>query len=235
MPAATRSRAPTATACWRARWRACTSAAARCGGASRWTRPRCTSARPWSPGVHDFTAFTRTQTIHTHFHRDVTRSEWVGRGRRRARLLDRGRRVHAQHGARAGRHDAGGGLRALHGRPLRRPAGGPARGPRPETPPPRTGCTSSTSPILVDRMRVLLTNDDGIGATGLHVLRKALLARARHRAGRDRARTPTAAPPRAASPRAARCGSRRWTWTTARPPTPPTARRWTACASPRWA
>lgn len=28
-------------------------------------------------GVHDFTAFTRTQTIHRHFHRDVTRSEWL--------------------------------------------------------------------------------------------------------------------------------------------------------------
>ena len=28
-------------------------------------------------GVHDFTAFTRTQTIHSHFHRDVGRSEWL--------------------------------------------------------------------------------------------------------------------------------------------------------------
>ncbi|HEX5910609.1 MAG TPA: tRNA pseudouridine(38-40) synthase TruA, partial [Thermoleophilaceae bacterium] len=28
-------------------------------------------------GVHDFTAFTRTQTRHTHFHRDVKRSEWL--------------------------------------------------------------------------------------------------------------------------------------------------------------
>jgi tRNA pseudouridine38-40 synthase len=31
-------------------------------------------------GVHDFTAFTRTQTIHRHFHRDVRRSEWVDEG-----------------------------------------------------------------------------------------------------------------------------------------------------------
>jgi len=31
-------------------------------------------------GVHDFTAFTRTQTIHTHFHRDVKRSEWLDEG-----------------------------------------------------------------------------------------------------------------------------------------------------------
>ena len=28
-------------------------------------------------GVHDFTAFTRTQTRHTHFHRHVKRSEWL--------------------------------------------------------------------------------------------------------------------------------------------------------------
>ncbi len=31
-------------------------------------------------GIHDFTAFTRAQTIHTHFHRDVIRSEWVDEG-----------------------------------------------------------------------------------------------------------------------------------------------------------
>ncbi len=31
-------------------------------------------------GVHDFTAFTGTQTIHRHFHRNVTRSEWVDEG-----------------------------------------------------------------------------------------------------------------------------------------------------------
>lgn len=31
-------------------------------------------------GVHDFTAFTRTRTIHRHFHRDVSRSEWIDEG-----------------------------------------------------------------------------------------------------------------------------------------------------------
>lgn len=31
-------------------------------------------------GVHDFTAFTPTQTIHRHFHRDVIRSEWLDEG-----------------------------------------------------------------------------------------------------------------------------------------------------------
>jgi tRNA pseudouridine38-40 synthase len=31
-------------------------------------------------GVHDFTAFTRTQTIHTRFHRDIKRSEWLDEG-----------------------------------------------------------------------------------------------------------------------------------------------------------
>ena len=29
------------------------------------------------PGTHDFTAFTRTQTRHTHFHRTIMRSEWL--------------------------------------------------------------------------------------------------------------------------------------------------------------
>lgn len=29
------------------------------------------------PGTHDFTAFTRTQTSHRHFHRTIMRSEWV--------------------------------------------------------------------------------------------------------------------------------------------------------------
>lgn len=31
-------------------------------------------------GVHDFTAFTQTETNHTHFHRHVTRSEWLDEG-----------------------------------------------------------------------------------------------------------------------------------------------------------
>ncbi len=83
-------------------------------------------------------------------------------------------------------------------------------------------------------MRVLLTNDDGIGATGLHVLRKALLrvpdielaviAPDSNRSAR-----------RAASPRA------RPLWVEEvdledgdHRPTPPTAPRSTACASPRW-
>ena len=29
------------------------------------------------PGTHDFTAFTPTDTYHTHFHRQVLRSEWI--------------------------------------------------------------------------------------------------------------------------------------------------------------
>jgi tRNA pseudouridine38-40 synthase len=31
-------------------------------------------------GVHDFTAFTRTQTEHVHFHRHVLRAEWLAQG-----------------------------------------------------------------------------------------------------------------------------------------------------------
>ena len=36
--------------------------------------PRCAALLP---GKHDFTAFTRTQTAHSHFHRTVMRAEWL--------------------------------------------------------------------------------------------------------------------------------------------------------------
>ena len=36
--------------------------------------PRCAALLP---GTHDFTAFTRTQTRHTHFHRTIMRAEWL--------------------------------------------------------------------------------------------------------------------------------------------------------------
>ena len=82
-------------------------------------------------------------------------------------------------------------------------------------------------------MRVLLTNDDGITATGLNVMRRALLELPDVELGGDRA----GLQPERHGPRASRCatrsGSRRWSSATARPASPPTARRWTACASRR--
>src|SRR5689334_23208820 len=51
-----------------------------------------------------------------------------------------------------------------------------ARARRPAAPRPRTGSIWSPSPTRLGAMlRVLLTNDDGIGATGLQTLRRALL------------------------------------------------------------
>ena len=51
------------------------------GRALRWRYPLDPALLPSCaallPGTHDFTAFTRTQTSHRHFHRTVMRAEWV--------------------------------------------------------------------------------------------------------------------------------------------------------------
>src|SRR4051812_29231656 len=90
---------------------------------------------------------------------------------RRARALDRGRDVHAAHGAHARRDDARGG----RGTPLR--AGLPHAPRRASARPSRRyGCGPRAVPRIGSLpMRVLLTNDDGIQATGLNELRRALL------------------------------------------------------------
>ncbi len=54
-------------------------------------------------GTHDFTAFTPTQTEHVRFSRDVLWADWQRSDGGRARVRDRGRRVHAQHDPRARR------------------------------------------------------------------------------------------------------------------------------------
>src|SRR5215207_7020062 len=111
----------------------------------------------------------------------------VARGGRAADVLDRSRRLHAQHESRAGRDDAAGRLRAPHGRGLHGFAGGCAAlvsGPDGASPwaPPRwrrlrrpagpRGPGGDYHPSR--RMKVLLTNDDGIEAEGLQALRRAL-------------------------------------------------------------
>ena len=149
------------------------------------------------------------------------------RAGRRARVLDRGRLVHAPHGPHARGHDARGGARTagseedfarlLEGRPR----------PRRATPRRRTGCTSSRCATgarargaalsSVTRMRVLLTNDDGIQRRrACDELRRALRGRAGRRAVGGRARRATRAPRRARSPRAGRSRSRRSSSRTAR-------------------
>ena len=154
--AATPARAPTATGCSRSRVpnpfeRGRLAVLASPGRARGAGAPAPTPLR----GSHDFTAFTPTQTEHVRFERDVLRCEWrekpavLGDGTR-ARALDRGRRLHAQHGPGAGRDDAGGG-----GRPADewRTSSRCSTGPRvsgPETPRRPTGSTwrrSRTEPV----------------------------------------------------------------------------------------
>jgi tRNA pseudouridine38-40 synthase len=51
------------------------------GRALRWRYPLDLALLPECasllPGTHDFTAFTRTQTRHRHFHRTILRAEWL--------------------------------------------------------------------------------------------------------------------------------------------------------------
>ena len=205
--------------CSRAARRRRSSAAARCGGRTRSTRPRCTRARRCCAGTHDFTAFTPTDGYHRRFERDVLRAGWE-RARRRARVLDRGRLVHAPHEPRAGRDDARGRRRAgaavddfarlLEGRP--RSEAGRDRAAARALPRSRCAvlgcehrCCGSCSPTTTGSRR-----------EGLQALRRALLERRRTSSWRSSRRTPTARPPRARSPRAGRCGSRRSTSATAR-------------------
>ena len=61
-PPRRRLAAPIATASTRRATSACSSAAGRCGGATRSTRPLLHECAALLPGTHDFTAFTRTQT-----------------------------------------------------------------------------------------------------------------------------------------------------------------------------
>ena len=98
-------------------------------------------------GTHDFTAFTPSETDHVRFERDVLRAEWVEEPERRARVLDRGRHLHAPHGARARRNDARGRGRRSASRSCWRAARAPRRG-RLRRP---TGSTWSSALLVVNR------------------------------------------------------------------------------------
>ena len=55
------------------------SASARCGGRTRWTRRRSPLCAALLRGTHDFTAFTPTRTDHVRFERDVLDARWAQR------------------------------------------------------------------------------------------------------------------------------------------------------------
>ena len=110
--------------------------------------------------------------------------------RRRAGVLDRGRHVHAPHEPRARRDDARGraaggasssGFAALLGGPPA-PRGRPDRAAAravPRAASATDGVAANGHDYPLERMKVLLTNDDGIEAEGLQALRRALLERRR--------------------------------------------------------
>ena len=123
-------------------------------------------------GTHDFTAFTPTETDHVRFERDVFRAEWVQESedvlafwieadtfmRHMVRVLV-GTMLEGVSPDRF--------ARAAHGPPA---LGGGGDGAA------RTVFTWRASHTLESvSMRVLLTNDDGITATGLNAMRRALL------------------------------------------------------------
>ena len=209
-PATTRAAAPTATGSSRAARPRRSSAAARCGGRIRFDEAV----------LHACAALLRRHArLHRlHAHRQLPpalRARRAARGlgapRRRARVLDRGRHVHAPHEPRAGRHDARG---------RRRPAASPTTSracsraaPRSEAgrTAPAHGLYLASVRVLgwVQMLRVLLTNDDGIDAEGLQALRRALLRRRGRRARRHRAGRQPLGHRALDHHRAGRCGSRR--------------------------
>ena len=147
-PAATRSRAPTATGCSPRRSATRSRRAGRCGGATRSTARLLDECAAAVVGTHDFTAFTPTQTEHVavRAHRRRLRlgrrSDPIAAGA----VESRPRRSCAA-GPGPGRDDARGRRRPAHASRTSarcspaRPASGPARRRR------RTASTSSRSPI----------------------------------------------------------------------------------------
>ena len=127
--AATRSSRPTATGCWRGRRRARSSAAGRCGGRTASTEALATCAAALR--ARTTSRPSRRPRPSTCASSATSSSARWRRTRRRAGVLDRGRRLHAPHGPRAGRRRcwrsrAGGGTseasrRLLEGAPRARP------------------------------------------------------------------------------------------------------------------
>ena len=184
-PAATRPAGRTATGCWRAASAARSSAAGRCTGPSRVDRDAAATRarRRWS-GRTTSPPSPRPRPSTSASSARCSPRTGGGPARRAARVLDRGRRVHAPHEPRAGGNDARGGGRAADAGATssRCSADAPRSAGRADRAR-RTGCTWSGSGyggasgssaaragpslrLASDPMRVLLTNDDGIEAAG---------------------------------------------------------------------
>ena len=132
-------------------------------------------------GTHDFTAFTPTQTDHVRFERDVMRAEWVEERdgvlafwieadtfmRHMVRIL-----VGTMLAVAGGRETAPGFARLLTGRPRAE-----AADTAPRTASTSRACATDEEPLRLSSkaVKVLLTNDDGIEAIGLRMMREALL------------------------------------------------------------
>ena len=122
-------------------------------------------------GTHDFTAFTPSETDHVRFERDVFRAEWVQESddvwRSGSRRTPSCATWSACSWGRCSR-----GWAPIASRSCSRAALARMRGRRRR----RTVFTWRASHTLERvSMRVLLTNDDGITATGLNAMRRALL------------------------------------------------------------
>ena len=163
----------------------------------------------------------RLHRLHAHrrlpprFDREVLRAGWE-RARRRARVLDRGRRLHAPDEPRAGRHDARGRQRPARASSEFARCSRGARAPRPAAPRRRTGSTSSPSRYWPISSKAMLQSPPHQRRRhrrhrAADAAPRAAGARGRRAGGRSR-RTPTARPPRARSRSAGRCGSPRSTF-----------------------
>ena len=121
----------------RRRARSSAVAGALVAAAARPRRAGRRARRRWS-GPHDFTAFTPTETDHVRFERHVLRAEWVAEREDVLAFVIEADSVHAQHGARARRHDAAAGresgrVRARCWRAARAPRRGRRRPPTAST------------------------------------------------------------------------------------------------------
>ena len=206
---------------------------------ARTSAPRCCRARTTSRRSR------RPRPTHVRFERDVLDAALARRGRRIARVRDRGRRLHAQHGPGAGRDDARGrrrpprpglglpracstGRRARRRARRRRPRPLPGRR-RLLSVPPRVPAAP-----LVESTRCGFCSPTTTGSAPRACRRcAARCSRSTGSSSTSSRPTRTAARRRARSRPARRSGSRRSASTTARSATRPTARRSTASASPQ--
>ena len=144
------------------------------------SRRCCDACAAALPGRHDFTAFTPTQTDHVRFERDVLRAEWVEEPddvlafwieadtfmRHMVRIL-----VGTMLAVAGGRQTPERLRPAAHRATALRGGRDGAR----RTASTSRACATDGRRLSSKAVKVLLTNDDGIDAIGLRVMREALL------------------------------------------------------------